>query len=300
MSKELTKRERKARIRRGEPIEACGLQFYPITMADYEEFLECKNALAIRLTSLSKWAKGMKEATNLPFDFISVLSMPFLSALFAVDYDSARFMGKPIGIFHRVFRLFLLSLRLGSSNEDLKVNVYCEQKEPRQFSHIEVIKKDGETVKISPTDFSIKIRPLIAEQNGIKLPDESENPELVEEEQHLAQEQEGKLKFDTGTLIASVAHASHLRECEVDEWTVLEFEHRQKAIDRQINYQIYAQAEMSGMVKFKKGNPCPSWCLDKQDGLSPALKTAEELKGNFAALGDIEETVRQSINNNQN
>ena len=140
------------------------------------------------------------------------------------------------------------------------------------------------------------MRPLIAEQNGIQLPDESFNPEIVEEEQRLSQEGEGKLKFDINTLIASVANASRLRECEIDEWTVVEFERRRQAIEREKQFMLYAQAEMSGMVKFKKGNPCPSWQLDKQDGLSPALKTAQELKGNFAAVGDIEQVVGQANN----
>lgn len=38
MSNGMTKRERKVRIRKGLPIEALGLQFFPVTMADYEEF----------------------------------------------------------------------------------------------------------------------------------------------------------------------------------------------------------------------------------------------------------------------
>ena len=74
MSNGMTKRERKVRIRKGLPIEALGLQFFPVTMADYEEFLECKNALAIRMTSLAK--------TNIEY-----LSMPFLSALWAMELD---------------------------------------------------------------------------------------------------------------------------------------------------------------------------------------------------------------------
>ena len=284
MSNGMTARERKARTRKGLPIEALGLQFYPITMADYEEFLECKNALAIRLTSLAKMN-------------IEYLSMPFLSALWAMEIDSMKATGKAIGMFERVIRLLYLSLRLKYDSEKVFNHIYCKG-ETRNLSHIEVKQDDDNIVKISPTDFTVAIRPLIAEINGIELPDESFNPELVEEEYNLAQENEGKLKFDIDTLIASVANASRLREREIDEWTVTEFERRRQAIERDKQYMLYTQAEMSGMVKFNKGNPCPSWCLDKQDGLSPALKTAEELKGNFAALGDIEETVRQHTKQN--
>ena len=55
---------------------------------------------------------------------------------------------------------------------------------------------------------------------------------------------------------------------------------------------------MSGMVKFKKGNPYQSWCFDSEKGLSPALKTTGELKGKLAALGDIEQAVAQGTNQN--
>ena len=113
MSKKLTKKERKARIRKGLPIEALGLQFYPITMTDYEEFLECKNALAIRLTSLSK--------INVEY-----LSMPFLGAMWAMELDSVMATGKAIGVLERVIRLLYLSLRLGYDREKAFRGLYCE------------------------------------------------------------------------------------------------------------------------------------------------------------------------------
>lgn len=282
MSKELTKRERKARIRKGLPIEALGLQFYPIRMTDYDEFLECKNALCIRQISLAK------QSTDYLF-------MPFISALWAFDYDLAILTGNTMGLFERTIRFLLLSLRLESSNDN-SIKCFVEQSNQRMLSHIEVIQTDGKSVKISPAEFTAVIRPLIADQNGLTLPDESENPELVEEEHYIAQEHEMKLKYDSDTLIASVALASCLREHEVDEWTITEFERRKQAIERDKLFMLYSQAEMSGMVKFKKGNPFPSWCLDKQDGVSSVLKSTSELKANFAALGDIEQAVTQTEN----
>ena len=279
MSNGMTARERKARIRKGLPIEALGLQFYPILMADYEEFLECKNALAIRLTSLSK--------VNIEY-----LSMPFLSALWAMDLDSMSATGKAIGMFERVIRLLYLSLRLGYDSQKAFSKIYCERDNPRTLSHIEV-KTDDKIVKITPTDFTTIIRPLLAEQNGIELPDESENLDIIETEKAMEQESASKVKFSLATLIASVANACHLREWEIDEWTVMEFERRRQAIDRKINYQIYAQAEMSGMVKFNNGNPCPSWCYDRADSLTPALITVDEMQEKYIGVGDVKATVVQ-------
>ena len=62
--------------------------------------------------------------------------------------------------------------------------------------------------------------------------------------------------------IASVAYQSGIRERDINEWTVREFENRRKAIQRDKRYQMYGTAELSGMVSFKKGNPAPCWEFD--------------------------------------
>ena len=281
MSETLTKRERKARIRRGQPIEALGLQFYPITMADYEEFLECKSVWALRMTSLAKQS----------FEYIT---MPFLAALWAVDYDTARATGKPVGMTWRVLMLLCLSLRLGHEEQDklLLHGVYCDRSTPRSLRYIEVT-QDGKTAQISPVDFTTTVRPLIAEQNGIELPDESQNPDILQTEQLMQEEQASKIKFDLKTMIASVASASHVRQRDIDDWTVMEFETQKQALDRKINYMVFTQAEMSGMVKFPRGNPYPSWCFDRADTLTNALITVDEMQNKYKGVGDVKQTVQQ-------
>lgn len=286
MSETLTKRERKARIRKGLPIEALGLQFFPITMADYEEFLECKSVLAIRMTSLAK--------TNIEY-----LSMPFLSALWAMELDTVRAMGKAIGFFERTIRMLYLSLRLEYDTQKVFSHIYCDENNPRNLLCVEVEQTDGKPVKISPAEFTTIVRPLIAEQNGIDLPNESENPDIVQTEQQMQQQGESKIKFDIETMIASVASASNIRQSELDEWTVKEFEIQKQALDRRMNYQIYTQAEMSGMVKFQKGNPYPSWCFDRADTLTSALITVDEMQGKYQGVGDVKQTVQQGSRNQQ-
>lgn len=280
MSETLTKRERKARIRRGLPIEALGLQFYPITMTDYEEFLECKGVWALRMTSLAKQS-------------IDYISMPFLSALWAVDYDTTRAAGKPVGMLGRVLLLLCLSLRLGHEEQEKLIHgVFTEGANPRILHHIEVTQNDKK-VEISPVDFTTTVRPLIAEQNGIELPDESQNPDIIQTEQQMQGEQESKIKFNLETLIASVASASNVRQRDIDEWTVLEFETQRQALDRKINYMVYTQAEMSGMVKFPRGNPYPSWIFDRAETLTDALITVDEMQNKYKGVGDVKQTVQQ-------
>ena len=196
---------------------------------------------------------------------VRYMAMPFLSAVWAMDVDFAKSDGKLIGLFERIIDI-------------------------RELDYIKVT-QGGNTVQITPADFAAYIRSLVAEQNGLTLPDESYNPELVQAEQELAAEQSALLKFDIDTMIASVAYLSHLDEREIDEWTVLKFERRRNAIERDKKYMLYAQAEMSGMVKFKHGNPYLSWCFDKAEGLSPVLRSTSDVNANVSAIGDINAAV---------
>ena len=266
--------EKRNKIRRGEPLEWNGLLFYPVTMSHYEEFLDVKNAWLARQSSFP----------------VRYMAMPFLSAVWAMDVDFAKSDGKLIGLFERIIRFLYLSLRLEYKRENLIEHVYLHNDDIRELDHIEVT-QDGNTVQITPADFAAYIRPLVAEQNGLTLPDESYNPELVQAEQELASEQAASLKFDIDTMIASVAYLSHLDESVVDEWTVLKFERRRNAIERDKKYMLYAQAEMSGMVKFKHGNPYLSWCFDKAEGLSPVLRSTSDVNANVSAIGDINAAV---------
>lgn len=279
MSKATASWERKSKIRHGEPIECLSLTFYPITVARYEEFLELKNAWIVRLSSLP----------------LQYAIKPFLSALWALDLDTFEKSGKVVGFFARVIQLLYLSLRLEYKAEDAFKTIYCQRDNPKELSHIEVT-QDGNTVKITPQDFTASIRPLVAEQNGLELPDESFNPEIVEAEQQMAMDANKKspLIFDTDALIASVAYLSHLTEKELDEWTILQFEHRIKAIERDKRYMLYGQAELSGMVKFPKGNPYSSWCYDSKS-LSAALVELGDLQKKHSGLGDIVGTVNAGL-----
>ena len=105
--------------------------------------------------------------------------------------------------------------------------------------------------------------------------------------------EQSKLKFDLDNLISSVAYLSHTDERTVDEWTVLQFERRNKAIQRDKQFMLYGQAEMSGMVSFKNGNPYPSWCFDRTDNLSPALLNLDEMQDKYKGIGDVKATVAQ-------
>lgn len=271
-----TSRDRRLRIRRGEPIEECGLTLWPITMDHYEDFTQCRNSIAIRLSSLP----------------VRYMMMDYLSAIFALELDALKENpDKPTGgIFYRLMQLFALSMRVEMDGQvlndglhttvDAKGNIGIEYLEFKQSG----IDGEPKTVRVTPFQFSSQIRPLIAAQNQILLPDESENSDLVADYERKKQlESKGPpLNADLDDLVSSVAYLSGVSDSEIMNWTVRDFENRRRAIDRVMKHQIFTQAEMSGMVSFKNGNPYPSWCFDASDetlGTMAAADLAKTLSG---------------------
>lgn len=242
---------RKSAIRRALPITECGLKFYPITMQDYEIFIQCKDSLTLRLGTLP----------------VKYLTKNYVNALFALDIDSAKTNGKSSGIFFKLLRLLYLSLRIEVTAETFKSNIFYTQNETGADLTYILVNQNENIVKITPETFSFKIIPVIAEQNGIELPDQSANIDLVvaNEQKKEIENQKLKLKLDLNDKIASVSYLSRVPEREIDKWTVREFEARYNAIERDKRFMIYGQAEAGGMVSFKNGNPYPSWCFDKID-----------------------------------
>jgi hypothetical protein len=241
-------------IRKGLPVSVCGLKVYPITMDHYEEFMSCREGILLRMRTLP----------------VKYMLKDYFSAVFALELDTVKQTGKGVGIMGKLLRLLELSLRIESPNgKSAFDNAFRYEKvgDDIVVSEIVIVQEDV-TVRIKPNDFSLSIRPVIAEMNGLQLPDENENPELVladEQKREFESRNQKKLKTDISDLIASVAYLSHCSEREIYGWTVREFDARKRAIERDKRYMLYAQAEMSGMVSFKHGNPCPSWMFDVLD-----------------------------------
>ena len=264
-------RERRLRIRRGEPIRECGLDLYPITMDHYEDFIRYKDALVMRLSSLP----------------VRYVSYDYLSAIFALEMDAPAKDGQSAtgGLFYRLMQLLGLSLRIEMTEERLNKSIfYRVSNGDVSIDSMEFTQTDADgnpnTARITPFQFSSILRPLIAAQNQIELPDESENAELVEayEKKREILHKGVALKTDLDDLVSSVALHSGVSDAEIMNWNVRDFENRRRAIERDKRYMLYAQAEMSGMVTFKNGNPYPSWCFDAADDTLGTMEYAELAK----------------------
>lgn len=238
-------------IRRGLPVSALGLTFYPITMLHYDDFLVCKKAITLRLSTLP----------------VKYISQDYFSAVFSFETDSFRERGDRIGLISRIIRFFTLSLRM-EENDELNKNLLDIEEKNGSLSIMSInVVQDGKHFRITPFEFSNVIRPILAKLNGLELPDESENIDLIaaNEQKKALDHPKHRLHVNTDDLIASVAYLSHCRERELMDWTVREFELRRSAIERDKRYTMCGQAEMGGMVSFKNGNPAPSWFYDVLD-----------------------------------
>lgn len=250
-------------IRRGLPIELGGLTYYPITMVQYDEFIKCSEALALRISSLpARFA--MKD---------------FLNAIFTYEQNEIANERPIMGLFQRVLLLWFMALRIDMNLGDfMRENMLV--KKVGEFYEIDslLVRQADTEVSVTAIDFTLDIRSLIAKQNGIELPNESDNVELVEAAEELAEiknRNAKKLNFNIDDLVASVAYCSRCRESEVYEWTIREFQLRRKAIDRLLKYQLYGQADMSGMVTFKNGNPFPCWFADVVDDTCGTISASQ-------------------------
>ena len=279
-------RDRRLAIRRGEPITECGLDWFPITMDHYEDFVQCRDALTLRLSSLP----------------VRYLSKDYLSAVFALELDALKSKDSPGtggGLFFRLMRLVGLSLRIEMTAKTINDWIYyrVSGKDEISIESIEFkqIGADGEpkAVKLTPFQFSSQIRPLIAAQNQIVLPDEADNSDLIADyDKKKKIESRGvSLKTDLDDLVYAVAYMSRVAPVEIyTKWNVRDFENQRRAIEREMKYRLYAQAEMGGMVTFKHGNPYPSWCFDTADESLGTMEFAElskTLTGAGAAPGTM-------------
>ena len=229
--------ERREKIWTGQPIEhPCGLTFHPFTMRQYEDWTFLKRSLILRQSTMpGKYAV-----------------MPYLSAIYAMDYD-CRFQ---IGIFRGTIELLARASLL--SPKDFQFRMQADA--PDKLISI-TYKDETHDVTITPADYPT-IRALLAEQNGEKLPDEADNPELVQAEMDIAAMHSGNLQYDFETMIDSMAYQLRKPKRDILDMTVREFTRTRQAIDRDKLYMLLAAAEYGGMVKFNKGNPQPSWMLD--------------------------------------
>lgn len=250
--------DRKTAICKYEPIELNGLVYHPITMEHYTQWQALKPVLCIR--------QGTLPAVY--------ACMTYLQCVWALNCE-AEMPGKMVGfrgIWNSLAYILFLSLRL--SDEDM-IQPLGNQDSPNILTSIRIV-KDGKAFEISAFDFQIA-RKLIADQNGAVLPDEADNPELVEAADDIRSKDNTPLHYDMGDMLTSVACAKGIRRNKLFAWPIREFEDELRALKRKYGYFLAAIAECNN-ARFSNGNPYPSWLFDREKDEYAGLVSMEQLQ----------------------
>lgn len=148
------------------------------------------------------------------------------------------------------------------------------------------------TVTLRPMEFS-QVRSAMAELNGLDLPDEAENTELLEARRKKAEISTAKLKGSPEALLDAVALLSGARMEDLKSWTVKEFERRRETVDRVLRFLVCGIGETCGS-KWENGNPHPSWCFDRAEGMLSGFTPVSQVLGK---LGSSEGWLARQIEN---
>lgn len=250
----------------GNPIRYRSLYIYPLTVNDYELLWGCESALTIRLSTLPV-TYAMKSYPEALFAIaMSGENVVLNGDIVARPNDWVRFLS----LLCASCRIPLAAMRACIGfNVDNKDNTKLRSVAVRQMAENE------EVTELLDTNDLTAIRRIIAEMNGRKLPDESENAELAQAEEDMRTSGSMSLDFNLDSLLASVARDQRVRIRDLYEWTIYEFELIRSAIERERKFTVFGIGENSGMVKFPKGNPYPSIFFDKPADIKGVIDAGE-------------------------
>ena len=260
----------KKRIDRYLPIQTEGLTLYPIVVDHIEDFNRCRAALEFMQQSLP----------------VAMQRIPLLTAFYQIELATSALEqdgeGKAATLFSDALVLLCLALRLGEGleREQLleRVLVITERENPANLLEIRLITDDGGIVVISAAKF-IRLRRIIAEQNGAKIPSEDANPEIINAEREIAATRAAKIIFNHANKVAWVAALSHADEQEIYKWPILMFERRAEVLKRTLDYLTVGIGQASGMVSYKDGNPVPSPYYEREHEMLPSQEISSFAAG---------------------
>lgn len=241
-----------------QPVNFEGIMLYPIKVRDYEAFGNARPALDFLQQSLP----------------VRYLSMPLLSAFYAMDVENSLNGEQPEGLFLRAMLFLVLSLRyqpelpVKDRLHEFLSGVYSSADDQTVLKRIE-FEQNGVTKEITPIMFS-RMRSVLAAQNGIELLSADANPELVEAERDLAELNGPEIDYNLQSLLSLVSALSHAEESEIYDWPILKLNRRRDAYERVLQFLLCGLASANG-AQFKGGNPVPSPIYARKEQTSNAL-----------------------------
>lgn len=215
-----------------EPIPYKELLIYPVTMKDYLEFHWLVSCLLIDKNSIPD---------------INVISMSYLRFLY---YNAAN-NDEPY--VYMVKMLLCMVLHIDFNEE---MNFYVDENDKAFF------KVRG--IAYSSSDFD-EIVKIIFEQNCITPIDNTIQKEVrdaLEKAEEFKMQQTKQKMCSLEEQMICVLISTPLKLEDIYKLTIRKFEKILQRVDAKLHYQIYLNASMSGMVKFKDESVIQHWMND--------------------------------------
>lgn len=217
------------------PVPYKGLLIYPALMSEYIVFHWAVSSLLLDKNSTPD---------------INVISMSYLSYLY---YLLKKDNKAPYLLMLKY--LFLIVLHIDEKDED-RIKFY-ELEDGKAYFSIDNKQYDSEDL--------INIKKIIFEQNCISDIDESIQKEVRDamekaEEYKMKQNAYKMCSLEEQMICVSISSPYKLED--IYKLTIRKFSKMLQRIDHKLHYQIYLNAEMSGMVEFKNKDAVVHWMND--------------------------------------
>lgn len=247
-----------------EPVEINGLFLYPVQMRQYIYFYENIGCLLF-------------NKNRIPDP--QIISMSYLAFIYLVAIQN-------INILSNVENLLYLCFRLDKQEYYIDFNVDKKNK-----PCINIYKnKTKESWEFSQKDLN-KIREIICNQNMVELPNEKIDPKLeaaLLETQDFINHQNNNLKIiSLEDQMISVLINTSLSWESILNLSIRKFVKILERKNKELHYQIYKTASISGMVEFKQSIPHYLY-EDNKDKYEDLITDYEEFKGKMSKVADIQ------------
>ena len=249
-------------VQKNKEIEFDGFVFYPLTVNDYELYYAARPAFELFQASLP----------------IKLARLSWLPCLWEIDKESG---SKLVPL---VLCVIGKALHLPEVNGGYRIEAVQNGDELKGFFFPDF----ALFMSLQQTD---EVRRIIAAQNEYEIPNENQNPELVEAAQYNARMKSQALKTDFEALVYSVSVNSGADYDEVWEWPMRKFLKTSAAVDRKLGFLLCGLAEAQGAT-YKHGNPYPSWKYDRDNDLPLGFETLASIEA--GAKGLLPEAQTQS------
>lgn len=254
-------REYSTELRENKPIRYGDLVFHPLLVKHFALYQNARQAMEIMQASLP----------------VRFARLSWIKCLWEMDMEAQKEFGQAPGYFQSV--MFILDAALHTNAVSNPTALQIAQDSGGAFAALVIQQDRGSPVVLDECKMN-DVRKILAAQNGYEIPNECWNPDLVRAQQYLRQQRESTTQgADLSEAVYALASVSGTRAGEIWNWPIAEFLGMQSAADRRLRFLICAMAELSGNVKFKGGNPYPTWISRKKGELPTGfqdLKTLED------------------------